>query len=63
MPGMGDALSSGMDVDEFRWRVQELHDEVDRLGRDIERLRAGSVAGRIDAENILQLRLLQLRVD
>ena len=60
---MGDALSSGMDVDEFRWRVQELHAQVDRLGRDIEVLRAGSVAGRIDAENILQLRLLQLRVD
>jgi outer membrane murein-binding lipoprotein Lpp len=52
-----------MDVDEFRWRVQELHDQIDRLGHDIEALRAESTAGRIDAENIAQLRLLQLHVD
>jgi outer membrane murein-binding lipoprotein Lpp len=63
MLGMVDALFSGMDVDEFRWRMQELHARIDRLGRDIEALRADSRAGRIDAENIAQLRLLQLRVD
>jgi outer membrane murein-binding lipoprotein Lpp len=63
MPGTSDAPLIGMDVDEFRWRVQELHAQIDRLGRDIEALRAESTAGRIDAENIAQLRLLQLHVD
>ena len=60
---MSDALLGGMDADEFRWRVQELHTHIDGLGRDIEALRADSTAGRIDAENVVQLRLLQLRVD
>ena len=60
---MGDALFNHMDVDEFRWRLQELHTRVDQLGREIEVLRADATSGRIDAENIAQLRLLQLRVD
>jgi hypothetical protein len=60
---MDDALFTGMGVDEFRLRVQELYIRIDRLGRDIDVLRAGATSGRIDAENIAQLRLLQLRVD
>jgi hypothetical protein len=60
---MGDALLSGMDAEEFRWRVQELHARIDRLGREIEVLRADARLGRIDAANIAEWRLLQLRVD